>query len=619
MLAPNTINLSTLEWTLLGWRPYSWLYGRTMETNLDLRADIAPVPIRIPGSVQQALLDAGIIEDYNVGLNSRLCEWVEHRHWEISTVLPPIQTGPVVLKAEGLDHSGWILIDGSVAAEWSGSLVRHSFDLTEELADGQSHQLSIVFDTPPEEQGQIGFTSRTKHFKPRYNFSWDWCPRLVPIGVSDRLELQIGALDYVIGRLYTRLAEDDRTGTLELDIECFQPTEIVFQNQKRSLPAGEHQLQIEAQIEPWQPNGNGEPVLYDLAINDHITKVGFKRVQWLPCQDAPEGAEPWICEVNGKPTFLQGVNWTPLKMDYHGVAREQYAQMINLYKEMGCNVLRVWGGAFLEREDFYELCDEAGIMVWQEFPLSSAGPENNAPTDPSAIDYLASIAEDYIKRRRHHVSLLMWCGGNELQTNLEGKDGTGKPLDLSHPCLNRLSQIVKREDPERRFVPASASGPRFTAKRECFGQGLHHDVHGPWNAEGDWQEYWQSDDALFRSEVGMPGASDASLIKKYCGECDPLPVSHDNPYWQHLSSWWIQDKMAEGITLEDYCQKSQELQAEVLGWAAEKTKARFPGIGGMIIWMGHDCAPVPVNTSVIDFEGKPKPAYYALKKVFTGV
>jgi beta-mannosidase len=375
---------------------------------------------------------------------------------------------------------------------------------------------------------------------------------------------------------------------------------------------------LDVEVDPWKPNGNGEPKLYGLTIGSQLIKVGFKRVRWLPCQDAPEGAEPWICEVNGKPTFLQGVNWTPIRMDYHGVTREQYAQMIGLYKEMGVNLLRVWGGAFLERSDFYELCDEAGIMVWQEFPLSSAGPENNAPTDPSAIDHLASIAEDYIKRCRHHVSLLMWCGGNELQTNLEGKDGTGKPLDLSHPCLSRLDQIVKQEDPDRRFVPTSASGPRFTAKRECFGQGLHHDVHGPWNVEGDWQEYWQNDDALFRSEVGMPGASDASLIKKYCGECEPLPISHTNPYWQHLSSWWVQDALAAGISLEEYCQKSQELQAEVLGWAAEKTKARFPGIGGMIIWMGHDCAPVPVNTSVIDFEGKPKPAYNALKTAFTG-
>jgi beta-mannosidase len=409
---------------------------------------------------------------------------------------------------------------------------------------------------------------------------------------------------------------DGKTGQIRLVIDCHESTTVTFENRVETLPVGVHHLVWEQIVKPWQPNGSGEAVLYDLRIGDETIAIGFKSIRWVACEGAPAGAEPWICEVNGVPTFLQGVNWTPLRMDYHSVTTDDYDTMVERYREMGCNLLRVWGGAFLEREDFYRACDRAGILVWQEFPLSSAGPENNAPTDPEIIVKLCDIAKDYIRRRGHHVSKLLWCGGNELQTAQDGSDGTGRPLDISHPCLKALGDVVEREDPGVRFLPTSASGPNFKARRENFGKGIHHDVHGPWAEEPDAEQYWANDDALFRSEVGMPGASDFALIECYRGSCSAQPVTHKNPYWQHLSAWWIQEQLATGCSLEDYVERSQANQARVLAQAVKACKDRFPRCGGIIIWMGHDCVPVPVNTSIIDFEGKPKPAYHTLKKIF---
>ena len=190
--------------------------------------------------------------------------------------------------------------------------------------------------------------------------------------------------------------------------------------------------------------------------------------------------------------------------------------------------------------------------------------------------------------------------------------------DLTHPCLAALDRVVAEEDPGVRFLPTSASGPRFTADAKDYGKGLHHDVHGPWNWSSDWDEYWAKDDALFRSETGMPGAMDAALIEKYRGDCAALPASHANPYWQHSSSWWIQDDLAAGKSLADYVRLSQERQATALATAARACKSRFPACGGFLVWMGHDCFPCPVNTAVIDYEARPKPAYFALQKVFRG-
>ena len=557
----SRIDLTGLAWQVCGWRPYAWLLQQAFETATPFHPDIAPIPAKVPGSVQAALRAAGQLPDWHVGRQSLDCEWVEHRHWEFFTTLT-LPAGPFTLHAEGLDHTGWILVDGKRVAEFTGSLVRHDIPLT---GDGKPHRLSICFDTPPEEQGQVGFSSRSRHFKPRYNFGWDWCPRFVPVGISDRLWLEVGAPAAEILRLRTELAADNTTGIVRLHVKCNQPTTVKIADTTRALPVGEHHVELRLPVEPWWPNGAGKARLYDLRVGDEIIPVGFKRVRW----------NNWVCEVNGRPLFLQGVNWTPVKVDYHSVTTADYARLIELYRAMGCNLLRVWGGAFLEREEFYRLCDEAGILVWQEFPLSSSGPENNAPTEPAIIEKVCGIARDYIHRRGHHVSKLLWCGGNELQTALNKTPGCGLPLDLTHPCLAALDRVVAEEDPGVRFLPTSASGPRFTADAKDYGKGLHHDVHGPWNWSSDWDEYWAKDDALFRSETGMPGAMDAALIEKYRGDCAALPASHANPYWQHSSSWWIQDDLAAGKSLADYVRLSQERQATALATAARACKSRL--------------------------------------------
>ena len=282
-------------------------------------------------------------------------------------------------------------------------------------------------------------------------------------------------------------------------------------------------------------------------------------------------------------------------------------------------MLRVWGGAYLEKEVFYDLCDEFGLLVWQEFPLSSSGLDNWPPDDADSIEALATIGESYVKRRRHHVSLAVWCGGNELQGE--------SPADLSHPVLSRLAQVVREHDPARRYLPTSPSGPSFAADEENFGQGIHWDVHGPWRPEGDldgeWTRYWEHNDGLFHSEIGAPGASPAALIHRVKGNLPATPGTVENPLWRR-TSWWIEWPEFVAATgreprdLDEYVEWSQERQARALEIAAASARARFPRCGGFLVWMGHDSFPCTANTSIIDFEGNLKPAAHALRRVFRG-
>ena len=135
------------------------------------------------------------------------------------------------------------------------------------------------------------------------------------------------------------------------------------------------------------------------------------------------------------------------------------------------------------------------------------------------------------------------------------------------------------------------------------------------------RRYWSHDDALFRSEVGAPGASSVDIIKGYAGGLPLTPGTVDNPLWRR-TSWWIEwptfvkEKGREPQSLDEYVTWSQERQAEALRIAAEACKSRFPRCGGFIIWMGHDSFPCTANTAIVDFEGRPKPAALALAEIF---
>jgi beta-mannosidase len=336
-------------------------------------------------------------------------------------------------------------------------------------------------------------------------------------------------------------------------------------------------------IDLWWPNGHGSQKLYQIRVEllDQASRttdtcqkrVGFKQVRWEKCLGAPDAADPWLCIVNSKPVFLQGINWTPIRPNFADVKVSEYAARLRIYRDMGVNTMRVWGGAFLEKEAFYDLCDESGFLVWQELPMSSSMIDNAPPDDAGSIAEMADISRSYIERRAHHVCLFVWCGGNELQTALDGTSGIGTPLGTSHPMLGHLAIVIAELDPSRRFLPTSASGPRFMADEAAFGKGEHWDVHGPWkpqtDLERDWARYWQNDDALMRSEVGSPAPSSADLIRRYKGDCDELPASNDNPLWRKVQ-WWpewdafINEKGRPPKDLEEYVEWGQDRRARAL-------------------------------------------------------
>jgi beta-mannosidase len=388
-------------------------------------------------------------------------------------------------------------------------------------------------------------------------------------------------------------------------------------------------------VEFWWPNGLGKQALYDLHIDlldeqnrladSRVLRVGFRHIEWKRTQGAAEDAHPYLCVVNGKELFLFGVNWTPILPNFADLHREDYSKRIAVYQDIGVNVLRVWGGGFPERQWLFDLCDENGLLVWQEFPLSSSGLDNVPPADETSIRQISEVAESYIQRLQHHASLLLWCGGNELQDDLAGHVSSDPTLTIEHhPLIERLRQIVQQYDPGRCFLPTSPFGPIGSFTRQTCGVNKHEDVHGPWTfdgpVDGTWRDLWQHDDAMFHSEMGAPSASPAAMIRRFRGNLPAVPGTHSNPLWNR-QPWWIEwpkfvlEKGREPDSLEEFVAWSQKRQADALTLAVSAVKSRFPACGGVILWMGHDCFPCTTNTSIIDFDGNPKPAAIALRSV----
>ena len=609
------------QWRLQGWRQNDCELALTPERAKVSTAEIGPIPAAVPGSVRGALLAAGLVADPMVGQQSRLSEWIEHRHWTYSRELPPglaevIGDGRLVLRCESLDFAGTVLVDETIIGEFSGTFVPHEFDLTDAVRAG-GWTLSIVFTTVPDGLGQNGWTSRIRDFKPRFSYGWDWTPRIVQTGIAAGVVLELRTTASLHDTVVTT-----EGSTVTVVLPPGVEADITVDDVHRR---GTGTLRIDVDgISAWRVRPEGAQNLTTVTIVGVADgqaierRVGFRTVEWRATDTAPAGAENWLCVVNGSPIFLAGVNWVPIRPDYADVTDAEYRERLETYRDLGVNLLRVWGGAGRERDAFYDLCDEFGLLVWQELPLSSSGLDNEPPSDPEFIAELTAIAESYAVQLAHHACLVMWSGGNEL-TAVTAPAVTGPPLDRRHPTLAAAGDTLGVADPGRRFVATSPLGPRFDASAAEFGLGLHHDVHGPWEFTGsldEWSRYWASDDAVMRSEVGVSGASSMELLSRY-DLLDATDKQELRQLWTHSSGWWLAEFDRDDTSdVAAWVARSQQRQARMLEIAAQASLDRFPACAGFVVWLGHDTFPCAVSLALLDYDGAPKPAAKALEKVF---
>jgi beta-mannosidase len=505
------------------------------------------LPARVPGSVIDDLRRAGEVPDPYFERHSLALEWVAERSW----IYRRRVTGGRI-RFEGVDYACTVFVDGEEVGTHEGCFT--PFDVEVPAGD---HLLAVVVHPAPESEAQVGRTSRVRVHKPRMNYGWDFCPRMIHQGIWRSVVLDPPSEVFPIVRL------EDGVGTVEVD--------------------GEVVLRVESP-RLWWPNGMGKQHLYEAAG----FLVGFRTV---------ELADDYSLVVNGERTPIKGWNWCPLDPLY-GVPRpEKLLRLLELVAGSGANLVRVWGGGLIEGDEFYDHCDRLGLLVWQEFSQSSSGIESRPSADPGFVALLEREAREIVPRLRRHPSLAIWCGGNEL----DGDDST--------PALAALRAVVLELDPGRSWLPTSPLG-----EKDVHGPWEHQGLRRHY-------EHYDTRASLLHSEFGVEGMTNRAALEALVDEEHRWPADRSNPVYEHLGAWWNNAQLVQeafGGRIEDVetmRRASQWLQYEGLRYAVEATLRRGAGV---IPWQFNESYPNAWCTSSVDWHGEPKPAYWGVRRAYLG-
>lgn len=625
-----------IDWTAEPHNHYVPLRDKNRETDIQNAAVLPRINIKVPGSIYDALQNVGLIEDPFFEMNSLKAQWVAGYWWEYRTDidLPAHDEGErIELVFEGIDYKGHVFFNGREVGVSENMYVPFVADVTDLAREGKNN-VRVVLENAPDEVGQIGHTSRVVTQKARFNYKWDWCTRLISIGLYRPAYIRTYR-EVRVKDLYFKPVGLD--GDAEVYVDLHSPTTAEGCRVRVEIggcvaEAGLNRLNRQAamrvhvdHVKLWYPNHEGDQNLYDLTVTvlregkvlDTLTKkVGFRQITLEQNDNAPLGALGYVFTCNGKKVYTRGVNLTPIDHTCYNDPVKMEA-LLTLMKKANMNLIRVWGGGVIEDDVFYDLCDRMGFMVWQEFIQSSSGIDNIPSKIERFLENQAKTADWATKHLRNHPSLAAWSGGNELM------DAENIPSTFADRNLGELLGIVTYNCPHIPMLPTSASGP-WEGLSGTHHPGENHDVHGNWRFMGvaDHYTHYNHSDCLFHSEFGVDGMTCVESMKKFLSEENLKPTDmQKNHVWRHHGEWWDvapRDKeiFGEPDTLEQMVARSQYVQAEGLRYIVEANRRNAFHNSGSIIWQVNEPFPNLSCTSLIDYYMQPKPVFWQVGKAF---
>ena len=600
---------------------------------------------RVPGSTLDDAWRAGEVPNPYVDRNSLAAEWVPQRTWLYRRRFTVPQGAPpsASMRFDGIDPGGTVFLDGDEVARHEGMFVPLEIDLGDALEGGTDHDLVVVVDAAPPMPSQVSRTDVARHHRSRMGYGWDFCPRMVHTGIwrSVSLELYVARIRDIRVAVdaapdgseasVTVTAKVDGSGASGVRARILDPAGSAVAEQLETVE--DRQVRLALTVDAplrWWPNGTGSQPIYRLeltlegagALDVRTVRFGIRSVDLAPTEGARADALPYTLIVNGRPTWIRGWNWTPTDAAY-GVPRpERLRHLVELLRRANVNLLRVWGGGLIESEAFYDACDDAGIMVWQEFAQSSSGVANTPSDDPSFVELMRREAEAIVPTRANHPSLVAWCGGNELAAP------DGRPLTDDHPVLGALREVCQRLDPDALWLPTSPSGPRFDNSLDALKEdpGGLHDVHGPWEHQGlaEQHELANATTNLLHSEFGVEGMTNLAALEATVTDPGRWTADRTDPVMAHRGAWWNNRRFVErafggSLTLEELERASQHLQADGLRTLIEGDRRRWPRNAGTLPWVFNEPFPNAWSNAAVDYFGRPKAAYAAVCDAYAPV
>lgn len=614
------------------------------------------VPATVPGCVHTDLLSAGLIADPYLDDNEALQAWIGLCDWEYRTGFewrPDAQLHHCLV-FDGLDTVAEIRLNGVHLGSTRNMHRSYRFDVTEHLREGVN-DLVVRFSSPirfaDAASLRLGYRPQVNRHpfnairKMACSFGWDWGLSTATSGLWRGVRLEswstarLAAVRAHAGITETSLTEGAAAanGRLRLEVEIEQdarsagPLRLLVScaGERLDLPVPLENDSLTAELDlgtvaPWWPRGYGEPALHALdvqlvqagqPVDGWSRRVGFRRAELVLQPD--EHGTSFQFVVNGRRIWIRGANWIPDDAFPHRVTRARYARRIEQAEFANINLLRVWGGGIFEQDDFFELCDERGMLTWQDFLFACAA---YAEEEELAGEVEAEVRQN-ITRLQHHPSLVLWNGSNE---NIWGHQEwnwsarlNGRSWGLGY-YLRLLPDLVRELDPDRAYTPSSPWSGSIELPANDPEHGSMHEWE-VWNRL-DWSHY-RDRVPRFLAEFGWQGPPAASTLRRSISD-DPLTPESPGML-VHQKALSGNDKLTDGLTrhvrmpddMPGWHWAMTWNQATAVGVAVEHLRS-WPGIcSGAVLWQLNDCWPV-TSWSAVDGDGRAKPLLHRLRAAY---
>ncbi|MCX7030154.1 MAG: hypothetical protein NTU62_08550, partial [Spirochaetes bacterium] len=617
----------------------------------------------VPGCVHTALLAAGHIGDPFFRDNEDRLQWITEADWVYrrNFDVPAAALGRerILLHFDGLDTLATVTLNGKELGRTDNMFRTWEFDVKGSLVEC-GNQLEILFVSPipflaererirhlPDWHHDREVAGRGWLRKEPCSFGWDWGPHLASCGPWKPVTI----LAWDTARIADLRVRQDHsqpgsvTLSVALGVERAESAGLGLGVEVSVLRGGREVAKAVAGVaadraaaalridnpELWWPNGLGSQPLYDVVVtlrdeggcvlDTASRRIGLRTLRLD--RHADRWGESFQFKVNGAAFFAKGANWIPADTFVTRLTPADYGRLVGDAAEANMNMLRLWGGGIWERDEFYEACDERGICVWHDFMFAcSAYPA----FDESFLANVRAEAEENVRRLRHHASIALWCGNNELEQGLVGDAWTDRTMsweDYGRLFDRLLPEVVREVDPDRDYWPASPHTP--VGDRRNFNDPASGDAHlwEVWHGRKPF-EWYRTCGHRFNSEFGFQSFPEPRTVRGYTDPDD-----------RNVTSWVMERHQRSGIgntviiqylldwfrmptDFDATLRLSQVLQAMAMKYAVEHWRRSMPRGMGTLYWQLNDCWPV-ASWSSIDWHGRWKALHHLARRFFAPV
>ena len=618
-------------------------------------------PAQVPGSVHLDLLHNKLIPDPYFRDNEAKLQWIEDADWEYRTTLqaPPdlLARKNIDLVFEGLDAYAEVFLNDKLVLT-ADNMFREWRVPVKSLLKPGANQLRIVFPSPIKAAAKIAAPDKWREQthteektyirKAAFEYGWDWGPRFVTSGIwrPARLEawdaarisnLHIAQLDvtakvaHLAAQVEVTAAED---ATAKVTLDYTHAGKKVELSRSVELHAGINHVDLPLEIaspQLWFPAGYGAQPLYQFnaqlqignrAEDQASARTGLRSI--VLRRDLDQWGRSFEFIVNGIPVFAKGADVIPFDSFPTRVTSEQYRRILQSARDANMNMIRHWGGGYYETDEFYSICDELGIMIWEDFMFGN-------DWQPGTYAFKQNVeleAEFQVRRLREHPSIIIWCGNNETEEAMHWGGREQLPPAVRYQMWQDyltvfsgiLARTVNRLAPETPYWPSSPSAD-YEETSPSFQSGDFHDW-SVWHGRVPFSEYEQHF-PRFMTEYGFQSFPEMRTVEAFTQPEDrasiftPVMLAHQkNTEGNSIIHDYMLKYYSEPRDFPSFLYASQILQAEGIKVGAEHLRRIRPRSMGSIFWQLNDCWPV-ASWSSIDYFGRWKALQYYARRFYS--